>query len=261
MFFKDGRKPVCTSVQSVANQTKYWSEETEQQLANLVEDPAKPAFDKIKVRQPITPRDKWMLSRYIITLLKRVPARRAKMLSRAPALWRETMDKVAKVIEEEKRTVPSSSAYLDQMQRQLDDIPPDFLDVIPPLVWEQVLSPEMTIEAVRVIHQMKWTFFVAQPEKGFITSDNPVIYTEGKGLKPPEGELVFPVCRDVALWAHWTNTLGEAYYPVIKTVLDEINFWLVSSASDYVFYSGNKNFVSSLIKRAHRRSQRQNAAT
>lgn len=254
MYFKNGKKPILTSVESVANQTHYWSDETERLLANEVENPANPVLDKIKARLPITNEDKWLLSRYIIATIKRVPDGRARILSFAPSSLRRTVEKIRSRLEETERSEPELASRAAELRGQIDNLPPEFFNNIPPEVWEQLIPPEITREAVQVIHQMRWVFFTSEEEPGFITSDNPVFYTRSTGVRPPNGQLIFPISQHVSLWAQWTMDWEPGYYLAKRAMCDEINFRTAYLATDYIFYSGHRNWVHSIMRRAIKRA-------
>jgi len=256
MYFKTTNRVVQTTVRSVANQLHYWSDETEKYLANEVENPANPVLDKIKSLQPITQQDRWLLSRYIIAMLKRVPEGRSRILSRSPTVMRETMDRFKTELEAKRETDPSKADRIDNLIGQIDNLPPEFFDKIPKEVWEDIISPEMTRKSVTALHNMRWIFITTPKERGFLASDNPVVYTRATGIRPPAGELVFPISQNVALWASWNKEWREGYYPARKEIIDEINYWIVDSATEYVFYSKHKNWVLELIKKVRKHAKK-----
>lgn len=257
MYFKATNEVVRTTVRSVANQLHYWSDQTEEYLANQVENPANPVLDKIKSLQPITQQDRWLLSRYIIAMLKRVPEGRRRILSRSPTEMRETMDRSKAELEAKRETDPSKADRIDNIIEQIDSLPPGFFDKLPKEVWEEIISPERTRKSLTVLHNMRWIFLTAPKERGFVASDNPVVYTTATGVRPPAGELVFPISQKVALWASWNREWREGgYYSARKEIVDKINYWVVYSATGYVFYSKDKNWVVEFIKKVRKHAKK-----
>lgn len=257
MYFKTTNRVVQTTVRSVANQLRYWSDETEKYLANEVENPANPVLDKIKSLQPITRQDRRLLSRYIIAMLKRVPEGRSRILSRSPTEMRETMDRLKAELEAKRESDPSKADRIDDIIEQIDSLPPGFFDKIPKEVWEEIIPPESTRKSVTVLHNMRWIFLTAPKERSFLASDNPVVHTTATGVRPPAGLLVFPISQNVALWASWNKEWREeGYYPARKEIIDVINYWIVHSATEYVFYSKDKNWVVKLIKKVRKHAKK-----
>jgi len=257
MYFKSSKKVVPTTVQSAANELHYWSDDIETYLANEVENPANLVIEKIRNFQSITIQDKWQVARYIVSMLKRVPDGRERILSNAPEVLKQMMEKMKIDLEEAKTANPSEGSRIDKLLEQVDNPPPDFYEKIPKEAWEQVLSPELTIESVGKIHEMRWVFFKSQLDRDFLTSDNPVVYTRANGIRPPAGELFFPISRNITLWASWNMEWVEGkYYPAQRNIIDLFNYWIVYSATDYIFYSGHKNWIQALIKKVTRHSQR-----
>lgn len=257
MYFKTTNRVVQTTVRSVANQLRYWSDETEKYLANEVENPANPVLDKIKSLQSITQQDRWLLSRYIIAMLKRVPEGRSRILSRSPTEMRETMDRFKTALKVEKEIDPSKADRIDNIIEQIGSLPPGFFNKIPKEVWEEIIPPETTRKSLTVFHNMRWIFLTAPKERGFVASDNPVVHTTATGIRPPAGALVFPISQNVALWASWNKEWREGgYYPASKEIIDKINYWVVDSATDYVFYSKHKNWVVKLIKKVRKHTKK-----
>lgn len=248
MYFKSKREVVSTNATSVANKLHYWSNATEKYLADCVEGPANPVLDKIRKRQSINDLDKWRLSSYLVTMLKRVPAGRKRMLARAPIAMKNMVANLEANMDRLRKTHPSEAEAAQRLLNAIAASPQEFLDNIP-AVWEQVISPEMTKEIVNVIHDMTWTFLTYTGKRGFVTSDNPVVYTTSKGMRPPEGELVFPVSPNIALWTSWINRKDGLYMPTREDVVNYSNYWTVASAADYIFYCGHKNWIQALIKK------------
>lgn len=252
MYFKSGGKLLAAKPRSVANQLRYWSDETEKYLADSVESPANPVLDKIRRQQSLDDLDKWLLSGYIVTMLKRVPAGRKRMLERAPIAMKNMVANLESRLEEARNVDPSEAESIQRILSRIATSPKEFYEEFPEQVWERVVSPEMTPEIVKIIHEMTWTFLTYKGRRGFVTSDNPVVYTTRKGMRPPEGELIFPVSPTVALWTSWNQAKDRVYLSIGEDVVNEANYWTVAYAADYVFYSGHKNWLQALIKKVKR---------
>jgi hypothetical protein len=256
MYFKSEKKVLCTTVESVANQLHYWSDETERRLANEVENPANPVLEKMRTHTLIDLQDKWLLSRYIICMLKRVPDGRQRVLSYAPSLLRRNVDEIRSQLEGTRERVPSRADLIDNRLKEIDSLPADFFEKVPREVWEQVITPETTPESVRAIYQMRWTLFTSGKDRGFVTCDNPVVYTRAKGIRPPDGEFFFPISADVVLYGSWNNVWPEDYVRAERQIIDQFNYWIVTMATEYVYYSGHKNWIEALIKKVMKKASK-----
>ena len=81
---KDGRS-FPTQVKSIANETGFYSPDTELYLANEIEGPANSVLDKIRERHPLSDNDNSVLADYMVVMIKRVPQGKMLFRERAPA--------------------------------------------------------------------------------------------------------------------------------------------------------------------------------
>ena len=88
-----------------------------------------------------------------------------------------------------------------------------------------------------------------------------MIITEGKGLKPPHGEFLFPLSKDIVLRGSWHNlkNVKDFFISVDNNIdqqsaifkpntLDFINKTIVQQATKYIFYNDEINNILELIE-------------
>ena len=81
--------------------------------------------------------------------------------------------------------------------------------------------------------QMVWIFLVAPDEEYFVTSDNPVIYDEPRGLlKSP---LIFPISQRVMLFAQWSQGEDLSYKIISAEETLRFNSIIIKCATKEVY--------------------------
>src|SRR5216684_3279105 len=89
---------VRVSVDTAANENGFYSDDVEQKLTQLIENPANVVIEKLRTGQAIDDYEAAKLAIYIATMLKRVPAHRAMAKKRLPDLLVETLSEVKELI-------------------------------------------------------------------------------------------------------------------------------------------------------------------
>ena len=102
---------------------------------------------------------------------------------------------------------------------------------------------------------MKWVFMESRVDD-FLTCDNPVYL--GIGIKPPDGELSFPLSSDLALFASWKLAADGVFCVAETQIVNEFNRRTIVSASHHVYYKKDANWARSLVKKGHLRLNRIN---
>ena len=111
-----------TQIKSLANISDFYSQETEQYLANDIEGPANAVLDKIRSRHLINDDDKNAFAEYMAVMWKRVPRAKEDLKKMAPRL----ADGIAKklngdldhIIAEE----PQPVEFIEKRRKEIDDI-------------------------------------------------------------------------------------------------------------------------------------------
>jgi hypothetical protein len=249
MYEKGSDQILNTTTKSVANENRRWPKATEKYLAEKVEAPANPVLDKIRNHKAVTESDKYILSNYMVVMLKRVPRGLQRTKSNAPKVIEHTFDKLKGDILRLMKEYPANSNILEQRLRELPGLRSKYENEIPMEVWYENLKPEASPRLLTVLPTMTWIFLVSNKGRLFLTNDNPVFFFESLGIGRPESEITFPISSNVALWATWHKGSVEGYHAAKDSIVREINRRTASAATRYVFYSEEAQWVVALINK------------
>ena len=94
------------------------------------------------------------------------------------------------------------------------------------------------------IFSMTWRVIKADDAHRFLTSDNPVFFDEGAGLKSSLGELSFPLSSDAALHGSWQGPREGLFFVQARPAqVKEIDRRVAFIAERFVFYHRNASWV------------------
>lgn len=237
-----------TSLKNVAQETGFYSDETEAFLSDTIENPANRVIKKIRAQETIDRADRKALTDYIVVFLKRVPKGKARSKKIYDSIKQPTLDELTNEVTTLMRQHPDKKTLLEGRLQEIQRI---ILEdsIKPEKLWELNLPPSQSPGVVEEISQMTWRFLLASENDYFLTSDNPVFYFESIGIANPKSELVFPISSKVALWATWISQSKEGFVKTRRQVVHEINRRLVKSATKYVFHSTFNRKVVELVNK------------
>ena len=255
MYFLSGEKTRRVAPRIVLNEKGYWSSFTEKILHEEIEVPANQVIEKIRNRGlEFEPDDKYNLARYIHNILMRVPKGREILFGRASDVTKEFRDLLRDGISQQINNATSSEMAdeLSKISVQIDSEPDTTFADIPQRVWERSLMPDMISKAAIAVESMRWIFLVAPPDFGFITSDNPVVVAPDASIsQPPNGQFLFPIATDIALWGTWNVLRPQGYRNITTAQVKVANEWIVSQANKYVFHNRHRNYIETLNRKLH----------
>lgn len=247
-YDKNSRRSFRTNIRNIAQETNFYSDDTEAFLANKIETPTKEVIEKIKNHLPISIDDKEILAKFMSVLVKRVPASLKRARQMYPELSEQVYDELEKEIEQLKVSNPDKQEIIEQRQEEIRQIrendPNDPKDI-----WEMILRPEMTPAMSHALTNMTWVFWYHHKKSVFLTSDNPVFYFTWMGIGKRNSEVSFPITSKITLWATWRTDLKEKYHRVKERTIHEINRRTVSVASRHVFFSNNEQWIINLANK------------
>lgn len=195
------------------------------------------------------------LSRYLLSMLRRVPAARDEVLAHGTKFLQAYIDQERADLQQSLLAEPSKDA--ESRREILKKLEKEFFPHIPSSVWETLVVPEMSPDGLNAIYGMTWVGLEPPPKyRGFLTSDNPFWYTKDNGLKPPDGEFLLPIMPSLALWGTWNPIRKEGYWVQSEMLVDEVNYRIVLQANEYVFYPGHKNWIEAIIKKVNKRQRK-----
>jgi len=254
-FDKEKSRVFQSQVKSIANETAMYSEELESHLANEVEDPAKPALERVRARKQLTTSDRLALAKYIVALWKRVPKARLRANSYIP----EVGDRVESNLRTELDLIasqdPCSEPRVSALKQQVAEIIGRYKDHPPPEAWYHSIRSEGNPQLINAMLSMSWVFLVSEKDQ-FLTSDNPVFFFEHEGIDKPTSEITLPLSSSVALWASRTNAPNGQFVRASPGGVREINRRIAHNSLRFVYASRNESWVMPFLKRENWRLTR-----
>lgn len=255
VYEKGSTRIFSTTIEKVAIENNRWPKDTEEYLANVIEDPANPVLEKIRNCQAITQDDKDVLSAYIVLMLKRVPKGLERMKEIAPEVADEVFENVESSIQRLLVKYPEKRSILEAHLQKLPDYKLEYEKEFPMEVYYNNLTPNSTPGILDVLRSMKWTFLISNGQP-FLASDNPVFYFESLGLGNSTSELSFPISSDITLLTTWRKNILEGYVAIKENILREINRRTASIATKYIYYSQKVQWVVNLVNKKNPRLNR-----
>lgn len=244
---KDDDRSYVTSVENAAAENYYYAlpdddggqdtDSVEIFLANKIEGPAIEAIEKIREQAQFDKQDKMALVPYLALMHSRVPRYRERVQNALPEVMAKQRERWREFLEEAKKDGRISSdeaatfmALIRQAHNGIEtDIPQEFM------------VPKLYDTVALAIWNMHWVFLVRNRAPYFITSDNPFVFTEGKGLKPPDGQIIFPISKHVVLWALWEARRDRFYQDANEALVAEVDGYILGNATRFVYSSTQPN--------------------
>lgn len=254
VYEKGSQNVFSTSIKNVAQITQYYSEDTEEYLANQVEGPANSVIKKIRDRQVITTEDKIILSRYMITMFKRVPTGKERLEQKSPEIYSSVLDRVEDALDDLLIRFPNNDSLQRKAEelsiiRQKLEIDKEYRARFIEDAWLKIMDPEMTPKSLGALSHMTWQFLTYDKEWVFLTSDNPLFFFSKIGIGNERSEVTFPLSSNIVLWATWRRDIGEGYFPAKQRSVHQINRRTVSIANRYVFHASEADWIISLVNK------------
>jgi hypothetical protein len=237
-----------TTLNNVAQETGFYTDDTEAYLSEEVEGPANAVISKMRLQESLSQDDRQMLAQYIVVLFKRVPngrERTKKLFEEMKGPYFKAIDlDLQKLIDLYPEKAPNLITKRMELQRIISEN-----RITPDPIWERNLPAVLTPSVLDAIPRMTWQFFRASPPEYFVTSDNPVFFFASLGVGNPQSELTFPISSEIALWATWRRDLKEQYVQVRRQAVLEVNRRMVSGATKYVFCSKSDKKIAELVNK------------
>lgn len=211
-----------TQVKSIANETGMYSDDLEAYLANEIEDPAKPAIQKIRSHRPLSPEDRLTLAKYIVILWKRTPKGRDRIGQYMPEVSAELRDDLHKELATLEAEHPDLASRIAQFRAQAEEVIARQERNPSPEIWHKSIESWSSPKVVDVLLSMNWTFLHSANAQ-FLTSDNPVFFFEHEGIGKQNSELSLPLSSSLALWASRRPSPSGRFLSALPAGVREIN--------------------------------------
>ncbi len=248
-YEKGTGKKFNTQIKSLANITDFYSQETEQYLANDIEGPANAVLDKIRSRDLINADDKNTFAEYMAVMWKRVPRAKEDLKKMAPRIANGIAEKLSSDLDHIIAKEPQKAKFIEKRRREIDDILSIFAVNPPKDIWLENMPPERTPRIVEAIKAMTWSFWEFNQRPVFLTCDNPLFYFTGMGVGKPDSEISFPISSHIVLWATWRVDLPRKFIKASTQIVKEFNRRTVDNASRYIFHSRDEKWIVPFIKK------------
>lgn len=154
---------------------------------------------KLRAFESIGDSEKYVLSKYILLMIKRLTSRDKALqpvLQKSIAVGHQAVRRLAD---------DGQFSKARALQRELEYL--ESGDGKTEYLREAMLGNVGFV--VKEIAGMRWQFIKASPKDYFVTTDNPVVFDRRVGLA--RSELIFPLSRDVALFADRSDREDLAY--------------------------------------------------
>jgi hypothetical protein len=245
-FKKDEKRSITVSTANIALENGLYSKEMEQYLANEIEEPANKVIRKIIESQVIGSEDKLTLSKYLMVTWKRVPQHKNWVSERYPELSETIFRSIDEQLQTHGKNHPEKNNLVEKRRKEFREIRETKKGELIQDVWHDNIPPNRTPRSVDALSHMTWKFYIAQYDKYFITSDNPLFFFQSIGIGNQESELSFPITKKIALWASWRTDIREGYYPARSIIVDEINHRTISISANFIFSPRFDNWIRRL---------------
>jgi hypothetical protein len=238
-----------SQIKNLANITNFYSRETEQYLANDIEEPANAVLDKIRGRHLINDNDKNVFAEYMSVMWKRVPRAKEDLKNMAPRLAEGIADKLSADLNDIIAKEPAKAEFIEERRKEINDIAASYAQEPPKDIWLENIPPERTPRIVEAINTMTWLFWEFSAQPVFLTCDNPLFYFMGMGVGRQHSEISFPISSHIVLWATWRKDLPGNYIKASTQVVREINRRTAYNASRYIFHSRDEHWIEPFVKK------------
>ena len=237
------------SIDTVAQQAGFYDEDVEDELNKQVEIPGNDVINKIQRCEPISEFDRMHLTYYIATMIRRVPAARAKAEQYIPQIVEEVPREFRAWVEEAHRVGDIDDETLARRLAEITVAEEKFKKQPPEEVINQIRTPWPFQSMLVVIHSMNWRVIRTAGPSFFLTSDNPVSFFEDRGLGHHESEVTFPLCSDMLLHCGWQRCAEMTWEDNVKEYLvKEFNRRTAVGAKRFVFYHKKADWILSVMQ-------------
>jgi hypothetical protein len=216
--------------------------ETYENQIEALEQPAVPLLEKIRhylKHINLTKEEKLTVSRYILLMIKRVPAQQKRSIDLVwPAAINRIEEQVATMLEDYANksdfSETSKLELYESRKTQASEIVSQFRKAIPDEVRLQAMIGHSDLNFSDILSNMTWQFWIAPDKEEFFTSDDPVFYFRELGINKSVSELTFPISKKVCLVASWRDT-PEAYLLANVAQVETINERTAERADRYLY--------------------------
>jgi hypothetical protein len=207
---------------------------------------------KIERGERLTDQERYNLSEFISIMWRRTAKHKEEAERRAAAMmpdFFEQHDEEWLIAELQKREVAvgSSAVPFEEQLTKLSKIKSEYMAKVPDFLFARNVVRTSVFE--RVLCLMDWGIFRASENQEFITSDNPVVFSKGRGLKHEDAVIFFPLSRKLCLQAMWKSNYRGSYVQPSNSEIGLINRYIAQNASQEVYASYKSRVLSEFVNK------------
>ncbi len=179
MFDKKNRTWHDPAIKEVAQLRGFYDSDVESALNDKVEKPANPVIEKLIEGSAPTHSERLALSKYLGTMMRRVPYRRELGIKRAPRVVESTVDGIRAHFREALASGEHDPAVIHRRLKEIDALSEGWKLKTPESIIKLLRLPWPTVKEVDLFNRMTWRVLEAVDSSGFLTCDNPLFFFRG----------------------------------------------------------------------------------
>jgi Protein of unknown function (DUF4238) len=205
---------------------------------------------KIDRGHQLTDQERYNLSEFISVMWRRTAKHKKEAERRAAAMMPDFFGQHNEdwlIAELEKREVApvSSGVPFEEQLNKLAKIKLEYTTKVPDFVFARNVVRTSVFE--RVLYLMDWAFFRSSENQDFITSDNPVVFSTGRGLKHDDAVIFFPLSRKLCLQGMWRSQYRGAYVQATNSQIGVINRYVAQNADREIYASYKSRVLADFV--------------
>jgi len=204
---------------------------------------------KIDRREKLTDRERYNLSEFISVMWRRTAKHKEEAERRAAAMMPDFLaqhDEQWLKARLKERQVSTEGVPFEEHVAKLATIKSEYMMKVPDFLFAKNVVRESVFE--RVLYLMDWAFFTSRDQE-FLTSDNPVVFSKGPGLKHDDAVIFFPLSRKLCLQAMWKSNFKGAYVWPSNSEIGLINRYIAQNADREVYASYKSRVMDEFVKK------------
>ena len=147
----------------------------------------------------------------------------------------------------QERQISKHGVQFEEHLAKLQKIKSQYLAKVPDFLFTSNIVRESIFE--RVLYLMDWGFFMSSEAQPFITCDNPVVFSKGRGLKHNDAVIFFPLSQKLCLQAMWKSNYRGTYFKPSNSEIGLINRYIVQNADREVYASYKSRVMDEFVKK------------
>jgi len=207
---------------------------------------------KLERGQTLTERERYKLSGFVSVMWRRTAKHKKEAEQRAAATMPEFFTKHSEewlVNELRKHGVPPGDGKVpfEEQRIRLAKVRSEYIQSVPDFLFPRNVIRDSMFE--RVLYAMDWVFFKCTDDTEFLTSDNPVVFNKGTGLKDRNAVILFPLSRKLLLQAMWISDYRGKFVQLEDTQIRKINQYIVRNTHRQVYASKRARTLQTFVSK------------